>query len=201
MAYSSLLSTKFFVPPVRANLISRPRLLERLARGLDGPLTLVSAPAGYGKTTLFSEWRAGPGVSTPLAWLSLDVEDNDPTRFFQYLLACLDAILPGVAQDLLPLLQSPEPPHYETVLTPLANALAENKQDFVLVLDDFHVIEASAIHAALTFLLGHLPPSMHLAILSRTDPPLPLARLRARNQHLGDPRGRFALYTGRSCCS
>ena len=181
MAYSSLLSTKFFVPPVRATLISRPRLLERLAHGLDGPLTLLSAPAGYGKTTLFSEWRAGPGVSTPLAWLSLDVEDNDPTRFFQYLLACLDAILPGVAQDLLPLLQSPEPPHYEAILTPLANALAENKQDFVLVLDDYHVIETSAIHAALTFLLGHLPPSMHLAILSRTDPPLPLARLRARN--------------------
>ncbi len=182
MAYSSLLSTKFFVPPVRATLISRPRLLERLARGLDGPLTLISAPAGYGKTTLFSEWRTGPGASIPLAWLSLDVEDNDPLRFYLYLLACLDAILPGVAQDLLPLLQSPEPPHYEAVLTPLANALAENKQDFLLVLDDFHVIEASAIHAGLTFLLGHLPPSMHLAILSRTDPPLPLARLRARNQ-------------------
>ena len=197
MAYSSLLSTKFFIPPVRATLISRPRLLERLAHGLDGPLTLLSAPAGYGKTTLFSEWRAGPGVSTPLAWLSLDAEDNDPTRFFQYLLACLDAILPGTLHDLVPLLQSPEPPSFETILTPLANALAENKQDFVLVLDDYHVIETSTIHTALTFLLSHLPPSMHLAILSRTDPPLPLARLRARNQLIGYPRSRFALYTGR----
>jgi len=181
MAYSSLLSTKFFVPPVRPTLISRPRLLERLAHGLDGPLTLISAPAGYGKTTLFSEWRTGPGASLPLAWLSLDVEDNDPPRFYQYLLTCLDAILPGVVHDLLPLLQSPEPPHYEAILTPLANALAENKQDFVLALDDYHVIETSTIHAALAFLLGHLPPPMHLAILSRTDPPLPLARLRARS--------------------
>ncbi len=181
MAYSSLLSTKFFVPPVRSTLISRPRLLERLARGLDGPLTLISAPAGYGKTTLFSEWRAELGASTPLAWLSLDVEDNDPPRFYQYLVACLGAILPGVVQDVLPLLKSPEPPPYEAILTPLANALAENKQNFVLAIDDYHVIETSAIHAALTFLIDHLPPHMHLAILSRTDPPLPLARLRARN--------------------
>ena len=127
MAYSSLLSTKFYVPPVRPTLISRPRLLERLAHGLGGPLTLISAPAGYGKTTLFSEWCTGPGASIQLAWLSLDVEDNDPLRFFQYLLTCLDAIQPGALQDILPLLQSPEPPHYETILTLLANALTDHK--------------------------------------------------------------------------
>jgi LuxR family transcriptional regulator, maltose regulon positive regulatory protein len=182
MANSTLLSTKFFVPPVRPTLISRPRLLERLAHGLDGPLTLISAPAGYGKTTLFSEWRAGLGASIPLAWLSLDVEDNDPPRFYQYLLTCLDAILPGAVQDLLPLLQSPEPLHHEAILIPLTNTLTENKQDFVLALDDYHVIETDSIHIALTFLLDHLPPHMHLVILSRIDPPLPLARLRARNQ-------------------
>lgn len=182
MANSTLLSTKFFVPPVRPTLISRPRLLERLVHGLDGPLTLISAPAGYGKTTLFSEWRTGPGASIPLAWLSLDVDDNDPPRFYQYLLACLDSILPGAVQDLLPLLQSPEPLHPEAILIPLTNALAENKQDFVLALDDYHVIETDSIHGALTFLLDHIPPHMHLVILSRTDPPLPLARLRARRQ-------------------
>jgi LuxR family maltose regulon positive regulatory protein len=187
MAYNPLLSTKLFVPPVRPTLVSRPRLLERLVHGLDGPLTLISAPAGYGKTTLFSEWRTGPGASIPLAWLSLDVEDNDPPRFYQYLLACLDAIRPGAVRDLLPLLQSPEPPRHEVILTPLVNALTENKQDFVLALDDYHVIETNAIHAALTFLLDHLPPNMHLAILSRADPPLPLARLRARN-HMIDIR-------------
>ncbi len=114
MANSTLLSTKFFVPPVRPTLISRPRLLERLVHGLDGPLTLISAPAGYGKTTLFSEWRTGPGASIPLAWLSLDVDDNDPPRFYQYLLACLDSIRPGAVQDLLPLLQSPEPLHHRS---------------------------------------------------------------------------------------
>jgi LuxR family maltose regulon positive regulatory protein len=184
MVSRSLLSTKFYVPPVRPTLISRPRLLERLAHGLCGPLTLISAPAGYGKTTLFSEWRTGPGASVQIAWLSLDVADNDPLLFFQYLLSCLNIIQPDVAHDLLPLLQSPEPPRPETILVPLVNVLSENKQDFVLALDDYHIIEANTIHAALTFLLDHLPPHMHLAILSRTDPPLPLARLRARNQIL-----------------
>jgi len=182
MANSALLSTKFFVPPVRPTFISRSRLLERLAHGLAGPLTLISAPAGYGKTTLFSEWRTGPGASIPLAWLSLGVEDNDPPRFFQYLLACLESIQSGAVQDLLPLLQSPEPLQHEAILIPLTNALAENKQDFVLALDDYHVIETDSIHDALTFLLDHIPPHMHLVILSRTDPPLPLARLRARSQ-------------------
>src|SRR5512139_1694673 len=123
MASSPLLATKFFIPPVRTTLISRPRLLERLARGLERPLTLISAPAGYGKTTLFSEWRAGLGASIPLAWLSLDGQDNDPSRFYQYLLSCLGAIQPDVVQELFPLLQSPEPPDHEAILTPLANAL------------------------------------------------------------------------------
>jgi LuxR family transcriptional regulator, maltose regulon positive regulatory protein len=184
MAYSSLLATKFYVPPVRPTLIHRPRLLERLANGLGGPFTLISAPAGYGKTTLFSEWRTGPGASVQIAWLSLDIADNDPLRFYQYLLTSLDAIQPGGLQDILPLLQSPEPPNYETILTLLVNILSEKKRDFVLALDDYHVIEASAIHTALTFLLDHRPPHMHLVMLSRTDPPLPLARLRARDQIL-----------------
>ena len=161
MAPSSLLSTKLFVPPIRPTLVSCPRLLERLAQGLQGSLTLNSAPAGSGKTTLFAEWRAGPGVHNPLAWLSLDTGDNDPSRFYQYLLVSLDSILTGVAQQLTPPLQSSELSRPEVILTPLLNVLNEHLQDFVLALDGYHVIEANAIHSALALLLDHLPPHMH----------------------------------------
>jgi LuxR family maltose regulon positive regulatory protein len=180
--HQTLLTTKLYFPPARLSLVSRPRLVDRLQAGLCGPLTLVSAPAGSGKTTLLSEWRAGAGSGLPVAWISLDAADNDPLRFFQYLSAALDTLQPGIAQEIQPLLQSPEQPNIEALLTLLVNTLGGFPQDFVLVFDDYHVIEAPTIHEALTFLIGHLPPHMHLVFLTRADPPLPIARLRARGQ-------------------
>ena len=179
---NSLLATKHYFPPVRPSLVPRPHLVERLQAGLQGPLLLISAPAGYGKTTLMSEWRAGSGSGMPVAWLSLDASDNDPVRFLQYLSAAFDAVQPGLDGQVQPLLQSVETLNSEAVLTLLVNALSEFPRDFVLALDDYHVIEASAIHDALTFLLNHLPPRLHLVILTRADPAFPLARLRARSQ-------------------
>jgi LuxR family maltose regulon positive regulatory protein len=180
--HQTLLTTKLYFPPARSSLVSRPRLVDRLQAGLCGPLTLVSAPAGSGKTTLLSEWRAGAGSGLPVAWISLDAADNDPLRFFQYLSAALDTLQPGITQEIQPLLQSPEQPNIEALLTLLVNTLGGYPQDFVLVFDDYHVIEAPTIHEALTFLLGHQPLHMHLVFLTRADPPLPIARLRARGQ-------------------
>ena len=177
----SLLTTKLYFPPLRMGIIPRPVLVERLARGLAGPLTIVSAPAGYGKSTLLGAWRAGPGADCAAAWLALDEGDNDPARFFHHLIAALDLIQPGLAPKLLPLLKIPEYLSSNAILTPLINVL-DALPEFVLILDDVHVIEAGAIQTALTFLIDHLPPRMHLALLTRADPPLPLARLRARGQ-------------------
>ncbi len=178
-----LLATKFNFPPVRPSLVPRPRLVERLNAGLRGPLALVSAPAGYGKTSLLSEWRASDaGHSFPMAWLSLDPDDNEPARFLAYLITAIGTIKPGFGEITLVSLQNPQPPPPNTILTNLINELNEIESPFALVLDDYHVISTQSIHDALAFLLDHLPAQMHLAILSRADPPLPLARLRARNQ-------------------
>ncbi len=177
---TSLLTTKLYFPLPRASLVPRPRLVERLQSGLGGPLTLISAPPGSGKTTLLGEWRAGPGAGAQVAWLSLDAADNDLARFFQYLCAALDAIQPGLGQQVQPLLAEPGAPPSEAILTLVLNMLSAGSQDFVLVMDDYHLIENTAIHQALAFLLEHQPPTMHLALLTRSDPPLPLARLRAR---------------------
>ena len=180
--HQTLLTTKLYFPTARSSLVSRPRLVDRLQAGLCGPLTLISAPAGSGKTTLLSEWRAGAGAGLPVSWISLDAADNDPLRFFQYMSAALDTLQPGVAQEIQPLLQSFEQPNIEALLTMLVNTLDGFLQDFVLVFDDYHVIDAPTIHEALTFLLDHLPPHMHLVFLTRADPPLPIARFRARGQ-------------------
>ena len=202
-----LLQTKLYIPPVRPELVSRPRLIERLNAGLHHKLTLVSAPAGFGKTTLLSEWihsgvssRAyGVGeehepagevsptlyslLPTPrFAWLSLDEGDNDPAIFLAYVVAALQTIEADVGKGALGALQSPQPPPTEAILTGLINEIAAVPDRIVLVLDDYHLIEAQPIHDALTFLLRHLPPQMHLVISTREDPPLPLARLRARGQ-------------------
>jgi LuxR family maltose regulon positive regulatory protein len=179
---NSLLTTKLYFPPARSALVSRPRLLERLRIGLCGPLTLISAPAGSGKTTLLSEWRSGPGSRMPVAWLSLDAADNDPLRFLEYLSATLDTLQPGIAQEIHPLLQASEKPNTEAILTLLVNVLDDFPQDFTLVLDDYHTIDAIVIHEALAFLLNHLPSRMHIILLTRSDPALPLARLRACGQ-------------------
>ena len=179
---TSMLATKLYFPPTRSALVHRPRLVDRLQVGLNGPLTLVSAPAGSGKTTLLSEWRAGPGSRTPVAWISLDAADNDPLRFFQYLLTALEPLQPGIVQEIFPFLQASEKLNTEAFLTLLVNALGSFSQDFALVLDDYHIIHSLAIHEALTFMIDNLPPRMHLVLLTRIDPSLPLARLRARGQ-------------------
>jgi LuxR family maltose regulon positive regulatory protein len=175
-----LLQTKLYIPPSRPEYVSRPRLIERLNQGMARSLTLISAPAGFGKTTLVSDWLRQ--LDIPAAWVSLDESDNDPTRFLTYFVAALQAIEATVGKGVLGMLQSPQPPPTEAVLTSLLNEIAALPDRLVLVLDDYHLIEAQPIHNALTFLLEHLPPQMHMVISTREDPPLPLARLRARSQ-------------------
>jgi LuxR family maltose regulon positive regulatory protein len=178
---ASLLATKLHIPPIRPNLVLRPRLIERLAQGLTRPLTLLSAPAGFGKTTLIANWKLTID-NFKLAWLSLDADDNDPARFLTYLVAAMETLQPGIGAGALALLQSPQSLSPKAVLTMLINGLAVLTSDFALVLDDYHFIEAQPVHDALTFLLDHLPSRMHLVIATRVDPPLPLPRLRVRDQ-------------------
>src|SRR6266571_8309124 len=175
-----ILATKLYIPPLRPNVVSRPRLLERLNEGLHGKLTLISAPAGFGKTTLVSEWVAG--CDRQVAWLSLDKGESDPTLFLTYLVAALWTIAPTLGEGVLGALQSPQPPPTESILTALLNEITAIPDNFVLVLDDYHVIEAKPVDQALTYLVEHQPPQMHLVIATREDPQLPLARLRARGQ-------------------
>ncbi len=175
-----LLVTKLYVPPPRPKAIPRPHLTGRLKEGLHRKLTLISAPAGFGKTTLVSEWVAGAG--RPTAWLSLDDADSDPARFLAYLVAALRTIVPNIGEGLLSALQSPQPPPIESMLTVLLNELATVPDNFILVLDDYHLIDAKPIDNALAFLLEHQPPRMRLVIATREDPQLPLARLRSRGQ-------------------
>jgi len=176
----SLLRTKLFIPPNRSSQVSRPRLLEQLNSGLDKALILVSAPAGYGKSSLVSGWLRG--ISTASAWLSLDEGDNDPARFLQYFVTAIQQIVPTPGLDLLHMLQAVGPASSGAPINVLINVIAEQAAPFALVLDDFHVIHAQPILEMLSFLLEHIPPQMHLVLLSRTDPPLPLARLRVRHQ-------------------
>jgi LuxR family transcriptional regulator, maltose regulon positive regulatory protein len=175
-----ILATKLYVPPLRPEVVSRPRLLAQLNEGLHRKLILISAPAGFGKTTLISERLAW--CERPAAWLSLDAGDGDPIRFLMYLAAALQTIAPHIGDEVLGLLQSPQPPPPEAVLIALLNDLATIQDQFVLVLDDYHVLEVKAVDQALTFLLEHLPPHMHLVIATREDPGLPLARFRAGDQ-------------------
>jgi len=177
-----LLETKLHVPRRRRNLVARPRLSKRLNSGAESALTLVSAPAGFGKTTLLADWLAAPaanGWST--AWLSLDQRDNDPAVFWTYLVAALKTAAPGVGAGALSLLQSAQPP-IEAVVATLLNDLSASSDDVVLVLDDYHVIEAREVQEGMAFLLEHLPPQIHLVIAGRADPALPLARLRGRGE-------------------
>ncbi|HEY0602831.1 MAG TPA: LuxR C-terminal-related transcriptional regulator [Herpetosiphonaceae bacterium] len=175
-----ILTTKLYLPPPRPSVVLRSRLIARLNEGLHHKLTLISAPAGFGKTTLVGTWLVGCG--RPVAWLSLDEGDSDPTRFLIYLVAALRTIAPTIGAELLSVLQSPQPPPPEAILTALLNEIATVPDPFILVLDDYHVIDAQPVDLALMFLLDHLPHQMHLAITTREDPQLPLARLRARGQ-------------------
>jgi LuxR family maltose regulon positive regulatory protein len=181
-----ILTTKLYIPPPRPDAVSRPRLIERLSESLQPnqgsrrKLILISAPAGFGKTTLVSEWLAG--CQRPVAWLSLDEGDNDPTRFLTYLVAGLQTIAAELGNGVLGVLQAPQPPPIESILITLLNEITTVPDNFVLVLDDYHVIDAKPVDEALTFVLEHLPPQMHLVIATREDPHLPLARLRVRGQ-------------------
>ncbi len=164
-------------------MVSRPRLTERLNEGTTRKLTLVSAPAGSGKTTLLAEWLAAtPASARSTAWVSLDQSDNDPSLFWAYFITALHKVRSDVGESALSLMHSPQPPPIESVLTTLINEINAIEDDFGLILDDFHVIDAQPVHSAIAFLLDHLPPQMHLVIASRSDPPLPLARLRGRGE-------------------
>ncbi len=200
-----LLTTKLYIPPLRPDLVLRSRLIERLDDGLrhGHKLTLVSAPAGFGKTTLVAEWLADFGlqsagcgartaneaalrdqkskIRTRVAWLSLDEGDNDPARFFAYLIAALRQIDENVGQAAHSLLGAPQLPPLESLMTLIINDLAA-VSPFVLVLDDYHLIHTAHIHDAIAFLLEHQPPQMHLCLVTRGDPPLSLPRLRVRDQ-------------------
>ena len=177
-----ILATKLYIPRPRPNVVHRPRLIERLNEGHPAgrKLTLISAPAGYGKTTLLSEWI--PQSERCVTWVSLDDGDNDPMRFWAYFIAALQMLDAEIGRNALALMRTPSLPPIEAILTILLNEIAAFPDDFALVLDDYHVIDAKPIDTALTFLLEHLPRQMHLVITTREDPNLPLARLRARDQ-------------------
>jgi LuxR family maltose regulon positive regulatory protein len=200
-----LLLTKLYIPPPRPKIVLRSRLIDRLNEGMLCKLTLISAPAGFGKTTLVSEWIStltpessyarspspiGSGQGVRVAWLSLDEGDNAPTSFLAYLVAALqmlelskvEGIAANIGKGVLAVLQPPQPPPIESILTILLNEITTVPDNIVLVLDDYHVIDSKPIDNALTFLLEHLPPQMHLVITTREDPSLPLPRYRARGQ-------------------
>ena len=178
-----LLATKFFIPRPRRGVVPRARLRQRVDSTREAKLTLVAAPAGFGKTTLLADWLAAvPPDGAAVAWLSLDQSDDDPAAFWTYLITALQAVVPEIGSDALALLQSPRPPPIETVLAMLLNELGAISSDVVLVLDDYHLLDAPDIHAGMAYLLDRLPPRMHLVIASRADPPLLLARLRARGE-------------------
>ena len=181
---SPLITTKLYIPKPRQGLVSRPALLECLTKGLAGRLTLISASSGYGKTTLMAEWCAVQGRVYPVAWFSLDEGDNDPVRFLSYLIAALQNVQEGLGQDVGTILQGSQNPLNPATLSLLINELSVVPNDFALVLEDYHVIETHEIHQMMVFLLEHLPPQMHLVILTRADPPFPLARWRARGELL-----------------
>ena len=177
---ASLLTTKLNIPPARANLVARPRLIERLQESLSFNLVLISAPAGFGKTTLVSEWVHSSQPPVPTAWLSLEHRENDPVRFWEYFIAALRTLKPTAGEAALSLLHAPEPYPTESILTALINDITGIRKDFIVVLDDYHLIVAESVHAGIAFLLDHLPPKMHLIISTRVDPPLPLSHLRGK---------------------
>ncbi|HEY4387324.1 MAG TPA: AAA family ATPase, partial [Ktedonobacteraceae bacterium] len=183
LLHDQLLATKFFIPASLHALIPRPRLTEVLTRSLECPLTLVSAPAGFGKTTLLSTWAQSlPPKWSRIAWVSLDERDNESALFWRYVLTALDNQQPGLCTQLIAYLHLQQAPPLRYVLQELINRLVQQSEQFLLILDDYHLITEQAIHASLTYLLEHLPPQLHLILATRTDPPLSISLLRARGQ-------------------
>ena len=176
------LATKLFIPPLRPGIVPRPNLIKRLNDGLatGSKLTLISAPAGFGKTTLVSGWIAS--CERPAAWLSLDRGDNDPARFISYLIKAIQTIQAGIGDGLSAALQSPQPLQIENILTTFLNEISDIPNHFLLILDDYHLIDSQLVDQSLAFIIEHQPPQMHLVITTREDPSLPLSRLRARGQ-------------------
>jgi LuxR family maltose regulon positive regulatory protein len=177
---SNLLTTKLYPPAPRHNFVLRRHVLESLEEALNHKLILLAAPPGYGKTTLLSIWT--DRTELPIAWLSLDSDDNDPSLFLQYLITSLQTINPEVGHASLSQLKTPQLPSGKDILPALINDLTKINHDFALILDDYHWIEEKEIHSTLNYLIDHFPEKMHLLIASRSDPPLHLSRLRARNQ-------------------
>jgi LuxR family maltose regulon positive regulatory protein len=179
-ARDELLATKVNLPRTRPDRLARSRLFQRLDEGMGRPLVLVCTPAGFGKTTLLADWAAD--ATLPVGWLSLDPDDNEPMRFWRYVVAALDRVAGGLGEQIVPLLSPGSGTSTHGVVTALVNRLQAQPDELALVLDDYHLIDEPAIHDSLGFLLSHLPPRLHLAIASRSDPPLPVARLRASGQ-------------------
>lgn len=171
-----LLTTKLYIPPTRPDLVPRPRLTEQLNEWMERKLILISASAGFGKTTLLSDWIHHREI--PAAWFSIDKGDNDPVHFLNYVIVALQTIEANIGKAALTMLQSPQLPPIESILTTLVNDIASVPKDFVLVLDDYHLVDTGQIHEMIEFLLEHLPHQMHLVLATRSDPPLSLARLR-----------------------
>lgn len=180
MTTTPILYTKLYIPPLRPSLVARPRLIERLNKGLPGKLTLISASAGFGKTTLVSHWLTS--CDRQVAWLSLDEADNDSIRFLTYLFAALQSVGASIDERLIGLLNSPQPPLIDTILPALIQGTTIITDPFVLVLDDYHVIHDRQIDHVLSYLIEHMPPHMHLVMATRAEPRLSLARLRVRGQ-------------------
>lgn len=176
-----LLASKYRVPARRPATVARSRLTAALDGAVRAPLTLVSAPAGFGKSTVLTEWAAT--VSAAVAWVSLDRRDGDPTRFWTYVLAAVGAAVPGVGPGALQVLEA-TPASTEAALVALVNDLSSMPDDLVLVLDDLHLVESPAVHDGVAFLLEHRPSHLHVVVATRVDPPLPLARMRANGDLL-----------------
>lgn len=191
-----LLITKLAIPPVRSDLVARPRLTNQLQLGIQRPLTLIAAPAGFGKTTMLSTWLEHAPFSA--AWVSLEGSDDDLIRFWSYLFTALSRVYPGSSESVLALLRGSDLqqlPPIETILTVWINGLAAlSHEEVVLILDDYHLITAPSIHRSVTYLVDHLPPRLHLVMATRADPPLPLARLRVRG-HLTEIRAADLRFT------
>ncbi|MGZ3630393.1 MAG: LuxR C-terminal-related transcriptional regulator, partial [Ktedonobacteraceae bacterium] len=185
LLHDQLLTTKFFIPSASHTLIPRSRLDAQLNAGMKRKLTLISAPAGFGKTTLLSAWVQTLPLDNPIvAWVSLDEEDNDPMRFWEYALTALNTCQSELFTPLLSFFQTEQAHAVQSLVTAVINILVKQTEQFLLILDDYHVITESAVHTSLNFPLEHLPSQLHLILATRADPPLSLPRLQGRNQML-----------------
>ena len=176
--HPTLLKTKLYVPPPQPTWTSRSRLIKRMDEGFERKLTLISAPAGFGKTTLLVDWIHQKKI--PVAWFSVDKADNDLLHFLTYVILGLQSVDTSVGNAALTLLQSPQPPPVESILTNLINDIIRIPKDFALIPDDYHSVDIKQIHDMIAFLLENLPMQMHLIISTRSDPTLPLARVRCK---------------------